>query len=207
MLAYRSRTTIRTDTPFARRLKTAPFLIVDDSPFIRRTVREILHSFSVRTIADAADGMQGLEEAVRQPPAVIILDWFMPHLSGGDFIKVLRGTANSPARDADVVVITGIPTLKVVAEAQALGVAGVIRKPFAPQALYDRLAGPAMRLNQVDDEPPAAVVPPPPPMPEPVPLPKPWKISPHIFGDDVGRALQEDDLTHQFKLQRDVWAI
>ena len=205
MLAYRSQSSIRTDTPFARRLKATPFLIVDDSPFIRRTVREILHTFSVRHISDASDGMQGLEEAVRHSPQVIILDWFMPHLSGAEFIKVLRTTPNSPARDADIVVITGIPTLKVVAEAQALGVAGIIRKPFAPRALFDRLAGPAMRLNQMAETPRPV---PPKPEPEVQPLTKPWKISPHRFGDDVGQStLGEDDPMRQFTLKPDVWAI
>jgi hypothetical protein len=45
-------------------------------------------------------------------------------------------------------VITAHPTLKVVAEAQRYGVASIIRKPFAPGLLLERLMGPTLRLHR-----------------------------------------------------------
>src|SRR4051812_35020537 len=143
------------NSPLAQRLAKTPFLVVDDSPFVRRTVREILYSFSARIIADAADGYQGLDEARKLQPKVIILEWFMPGFSGSDFLRVLRHSRRSPAPDADVLVITGVPTASLVVEAQGFGVAAVIRKPFAPSALLERLAHPGLRLNK-DLEPEAA---------------------------------------------------
>lgn len=146
------------NSPAARRLARAPFLVIDDSPFVRRTVREILNSVAVRTVADAADGRQGLSEARKYPPRVIILDWVMPVLSGAEFMRVLRYSRESPAPHADVVVITGHPTLKVVADAQRYGVAAIIRKPFSPATLLERLLGPALRLHR-PAEPARAVAP------------------------------------------------
>lgn len=134
--------------PAARRLARVPFLIIDDSPFVRRTVRQILQSISVRSVTDASDGSMGLSEAAKLPPRIIILDWVLPVLSGGEFMRELRYSRESPAPHADVVVITAHPTLKVVAEAQRYGVASIIRKPFAPGLLLERLMGPTLRLHR-----------------------------------------------------------
>jgi DNA-binding NarL/FixJ family response regulator len=195
------------NSPLARRLAAVPFLVVDDSPFVRRTVKEILHSLAVRIVSDAADGFEALEEARRVQPKVIILDWFMPGFSGSDFMRVLRYSRRSPAPHADVLVITGRPTLSLVSEAQRYGVAAIIRKPFAPRALLERLTSPALRLNaeaEADEAlRPLDRLPRPGPAPRTLP-----RASPHMFGDDVGRpaALDDDPLT-AFSPNENTWAI
>jgi CheY-like chemotaxis protein len=206
MLAHRSALSspLRHDSPLARRLAQTPFLVIDDSPFVRRMVREILHSFSARVVADAADGFQGLVEARRQPPKVIILDWFMPGFSGLEFLHVLRDSRRSPAPHADVLIITGKPTLKLVTEAQKFGVGAIIRKPFAPKALLDRLAHPTLRFNQPEPEkPPLAIA-------KLLTRHLP-RVSPHLFGDEVGKpgakVAENADPLASFSLDDETWAI
>ncbi len=180
------------NSPAARRLARAPFLVIDDSPFVRRTVREILNSVAVRTVADAADGRQGLSEARKFPPRIIILDWVMPVLSGSEFMRVLRYSRESPAPHADVVVITGHPTLKVVADAQRYGVAAIIRKPFSPATLLERLMGPTLRLHR-----PA----------EPSRAAAPSAQRPRQEAGMARRAVEEEEPLAGFESDGSTWAI
>ena len=168
------------DSPLAKRLAAASFLIIDDSPFVRRMMREMLYSFSARNVSEAGDGFQGLMEARRLRPAVIILDWFLPGVSGSEFLQVLRGSRHSPAPQADVIVITGNPTMSMVIEAQRFEVGAIIRKPFAPKAVLDRLAQSRLRLNRVEPilkNPATAKM-----VTRRLP-----RVSPHLYGDGVER--------------------
>jgi two-component system, chemotaxis family, chemotaxis protein CheY len=152
MLAFRSALSspLPPDSPLAKRLAACSFLVVDDSPFVRRTVRDMLHSFSARQVTEAADGFQALAEARRLPPQVIILDWVLPGVSGAEFLRVLRESSLSPAPHADVIVITAQPTLSMVIEAQRFDVGAIIRKPFAPKAVLERLAHSSLRINRIE---------------------------------------------------------
>lgn len=192
---------LRHDSPLAKRLAAATFLIVDDSPFIRRMMREILHSFSARQVSEAGDGFQALVEARRVQPQVIILDWIMPGVSGQEFLQVLRESPTSPAPHADIIVITAIPTLSMVIEAQRFEVGAIIRKPFAPKAVLDRLAQPGLRLNRVEPvlKHPAG--------PKMVTRRLP-RVSPHLFGDEVGRKpVPAEDPLAPFARDESTWAI
>ncbi|MFO0848451.1 MAG: response regulator [Gemmataceae bacterium] len=62
-----------------------PVLVVDDDPHCRELVRRHLESAGYR-VTEAADGEQGLREAAREAPALILLDLMMPNVDGFAFL-------------------------------------------------------------------------------------------------------------------------
>src|SRR5262249_56781436 len=61
-------------------------LVVDDNPYARQVLAEVLSSLSL-TVAMAADGQEALFEAQRaarngEPFELIFLDWQMPGMNG-----------------------------------------------------------------------------------------------------------------------------
>jgi signal transduction histidine kinase/CheY-like chemotaxis protein len=76
-------------------------LIIDDDEIVRYLVRLCLARFE---IAEAATGEDGLDQARRTPPDLIILDLVMPGLPGEDVLA--RLAADATTREIPVVVLT-----------------------------------------------------------------------------------------------------
>ena len=64
-------------------------LVVDDEPDNRALMTMILEHLGHEVFA-APDGSEGLRVAREQSPALVILDMFMPGMSGAQFVKHLR---------------------------------------------------------------------------------------------------------------------
>ena len=122
-----------------RPFETMPFLIVEDGAAMRRSVRDILRSLGVRYIVEAADGYEALQQCRLLPPDVIVLDWVLPDFTGGEFLRLLRSAPDSPAPQANVIVMTAQPNAKILAEANRWGVHSIIRKPFSQRIMEERL--------------------------------------------------------------------
>src|SRR3546814_15757155 len=60
-------------------------LVVDDSKVIRKVARHILESMAF-AVEEAADGQEALTFCRANRPAVILLDWNMPVMSGMEFL-------------------------------------------------------------------------------------------------------------------------
>jgi DNA-binding response OmpR family regulator len=68
-------------------------LIVDDEPGLVRLMTMMLtnlHRYEVHSVTDAN---QALEAVVKFKPHLVLLDWIMPHLSGGDVAQQIRADA------------------------------------------------------------------------------------------------------------------
>ena len=76
-------------------------LIIDDDEIVRYLVRQRLPQFE---IAEATTGEEGLDEARRAPPDLIILDLVMPGMPGSDVLT--RLAADAATREIPVVVLT-----------------------------------------------------------------------------------------------------
>lgn len=68
----------------------ARVLVVDDSAFVRKTLRQLLErSPFVEVVGTARDGLEALEKVAELNPDVITLDLIMPHLDGIGFLRKL----------------------------------------------------------------------------------------------------------------------
>ena len=135
-------------------------LVCDDDAGIRTVVGEHL-SRQGYTVLEAANGEEALQIAKSKPVEAVLLDMYMPGLSGWETLQRLR---DDPATASIPVVVLSVlkPTLRgqLTSEAQ-----GWVQKPFHEHLLFAELArvlhpsdGPAQVLLVEDDEDLASVV-------------------------------------------------
>ena len=105
----------------------ATILIVDDDAFVRNVLRDVLENRG-HALLEAEDGRQALEVLGERCPQLVLLDLFMPRLSGMEALTVMRERWPS----ARVLVISSLDSERLVAQAMEAGAAGYITKPFHP---------------------------------------------------------------------------
>lgn len=115
-----------------------PVLVIDDDPAVLTLLNTALEKrgFEVET---AADGENGLEQARKHHPGLILLDMRMPGMDG---FTVLRALKDDPATvGIPVIAMTGSPDLKTTARARvlALGASDFITKPFDMDMLVEEI--------------------------------------------------------------------
>lgn len=111
-------------------------LVVDDSAFARKVLREVLATSSrIEVVGVARDGLEALERIATLAPDVVTLDLMMPNLDG---IGVLRELSGARSPRVVVVSVSGEET-ELVVEALALGAFDLVRKPtsLATDRLYE----------------------------------------------------------------------
>jgi DNA-binding response OmpR family regulator len=80
-------------------------LIVDDEPDLVAYLRAFFEDKGF-TVSSAANGKEGFEKAVAEPPDLITLDITMPEESGVRMFRDLQ--ANAATAEIPVVIITGV---------------------------------------------------------------------------------------------------
>jgi two-component system chemotaxis response regulator CheY len=108
-------------------------LVVDDSPTMRRMVMASLREVCDGGFAQAASGLEALEQLALGPVSLMVLDLNMPDMHG---LEVLRFVRNHPAfRRLPVIVLTTRGDQESRSAALAAGASLYLTKPFAPHAL------------------------------------------------------------------------
>jgi DNA-binding response OmpR family regulator len=74
--------------------KKAHILIVEDEPGIAETLGLLLEMEGYR-VSIAYDGQQGLEAVQAARPDLVITDYTMPRMSGGQLIHAIRSAADT----------------------------------------------------------------------------------------------------------------
>jgi len=100
-------------------------MVVDDSEPNRRALASMLSADpDVAVVAQAADGEEGLREALRVRPDVICLDLAMPRMDGFTFLRLLMSRQPTP-----VIVVSSFNRKADVFKALELGALDFIAKP------------------------------------------------------------------------------
>lgn len=115
------------------------FLVVDDNPHMRRTVRTILNGLGVREVCEADDGASALESFTRYMPDIIIADWVMPIFSGIEMTRMIRQQSASANPYVPIIMLTGHSEKKRVVVARDAGATEFLAKPISAKALYERI--------------------------------------------------------------------
>ena len=108
-------------------------LLIDDDMELTKLLEEYLQEEQIR-LDTAHDGRAGLEKAVHNSYAAVVLDVMLPGMSGLDVLKQLRQTSSVPvlmltARGSELDRILGLE----------LGADDYLPKPFNPRELLARL--------------------------------------------------------------------
>jgi CheY-like chemotaxis protein len=116
-------------------------LIVDDDPFIRKLIATTLEDVAGFELHEAADGVEAVEVASRQRPALVFLDVDMPEMNG---IEACRRMREAEATNATtIVMLTAAHGDDVERRAEEAGADLFLTKPFSPLdllRLVDRLS-------------------------------------------------------------------
>jgi len=114
-------------------------LVVDDNPFMRKMVRNLLGNIGVKKTFEAGDGIAALELIRTVNPDIIILDWEMPLLNGPELVRIVRSPGVFPTPDIPIIMLTAHGEHWRIVESVKLGVNEFLCKPVSAKALYDRL--------------------------------------------------------------------
>lgn len=129
---------------------TATILVVEDEPAIQELISYSLRQagYVVLCAEDAEQAMSFVNEAL---PALVLLDWMLPGMSGVEFARVLRRAARTKT----------IPIIMLTARAEEsdkiagleIGADDYITKPFSPRELIARIkAVLRRRLPEISDD-------------------------------------------------------
>jgi response regulator of citrate/malate metabolism len=123
-------------------------LVVDDdfmAASVHRAFAERVPGFEV--VGEATTGNDALRLIDGLQPDLVLLDIYLPDLSGVDVLRRLRATAHA---HVDVIAITSAKDVGVLREAMHLGVVHYIVKPFTFTTLRERLETYATVKKQLD---------------------------------------------------------
>ena len=112
------------------------FLIVDDSPTIRRMIKVAMSGLSHVTCLEAASGLHAIEQLTLARVSLMVLDLNMPDMHG---LEVLGFVRRHPSyRTLPVIVLTTRGDDASRDAAMAAGATLYLTKPFNPRGLADQ---------------------------------------------------------------------
>jgi len=113
-------------------------LLVDDSSTMRRIQTNQLNALGITDIVEAENGQDGLDKlAASMPVDFVLLDWNMPVKNGLEFLTEAR--ANAAFAGVKIIMCTSESEKARVLEALKAGANNYIVKPFAAEAIKEKL--------------------------------------------------------------------
>ncbi|MGB9702998.1 MAG: response regulator [Candidatus Kapaibacteriota bacterium] len=113
------------------------YLVVDDSPTMRRIVINALKSFGWTETVEAGDGQEALDKLEVEQIDFVITDWNMPIMSGLELTKAIR--ANPKLSHLPILMVTTRGLKTDIIEALKAKVNNYVVKPFTPQVLKEKI--------------------------------------------------------------------
>jgi CheY-like chemotaxis protein len=112
----------------------ARILVIDDNEHVREALRCLLRGGGYE-VEEACDGRQGLEQAIRRRPDLILCDLNMPVMDG--FETLARVRSDPRLEKVPVIVISGSACEADECRAKRCGANSFIGKPFSLRPLLD----------------------------------------------------------------------
>lgn len=118
--------------------KRRSILLIDDDRGIREVACTALEMVGGYDVSTAASGTEGLDKARTSPPDAIVLDVMMPGLDGPETFALLQQQPETA--DVPVILLTAKTQATDRTRFTALGVAGMLAKPFDPMTISNEIA-------------------------------------------------------------------
>ncbi len=113
------------------------FLVVDDSPTMRRIVCNALRDIGYSEVVEAEDGNDALDKIDAHTFEFIITDWNMPNMNGLDLTKSIR--EHDQIGEIPILMITTRGMQEDVIDAMQARVNNYIVKPFTSKILREKI--------------------------------------------------------------------
>lgn len=108
-------------------------LVVDDEPKIVDVVKSYLEN-SGYTVCTAYTGREAFAEFEKENPALIILDWMLPDITGEEVCRTIRKKSDVP-----VILLTARVAEENILQGFDFGADDYVTKPFSPRQLVARV--------------------------------------------------------------------
>jgi CheY-like chemotaxis protein len=114
------------------------FLVVDDSPTVRKLVRKLAKLCDAET-CEASNGLEAITLLEDNPNvfSLILLDINMPELDGLETLDLIK--QNAETEDIPVLIVTQESESEKIVQAISAGAAGYIAKPFGSDAFLRKV--------------------------------------------------------------------
>lgn len=122
-------------------------LVVDDEPHIITLLETWLETIGCKVVS-ARDGVDGVKQARKIQPDLILMDGMMPSMTGFDACEALK--SDPLTEDIPLIFLTVQGEIQDVIKGLELGAHGYMTKPFKPQELLARVRS-TLKIKQVQD--------------------------------------------------------
>ena len=112
------------------KIKTSDkILIVDDSSFVRKSVKRFLISLGYENIVEASNGLEATKLHIEEKPSIIFMDVVMPEMTGDVALEKMRETD----KKTPIVMLSSVNDSTIIDKCNKLGTAGYILKPLTAE--------------------------------------------------------------------------
>ncbi|MBL6448498.1 response regulator [Fulvivirga sp. 29W222] len=108
-------------------------LIVDDSLYMRKIIKDFMESYGYVVIGQATNGEEAIDMAFELMPDLITLDNILPDMIGTDILKVYK----DEGLPSKVIMISAVGQESVMNEGLSLGAIDYLIKPFTNEQLFE----------------------------------------------------------------------
>ena len=105
-------------------------LVVDDNRLAHVFAQNILQKIGLKDIQCASDTVSALNLAQNHKFSFVLLDWYMPEISGAGFVELVRNGLTPLPRDIPIIVCTAYSTRENTARIRDLGIREILVKPL-----------------------------------------------------------------------------
>lgn len=110
-------------------------MVVDDSPFASKQIKDIVEDNGYEVIGYAKDGEEAIELYKELKPDIVILDIIMPGLNGLETAEILK--KQNPA--VKILMLSSLCDAGTMEEVKSIGVKHLIPKPLEADVLLASL--------------------------------------------------------------------
>ena len=112
-------------------------LVIDDDSVSRKKLSRILQRLGIDQIGEANDGEEAMARIQEEPYDLVMVDWYMPGMTGLELLKFLR--EKEAYKQTPVFMVTSEDRRSPILEAIQAGANGYIIKPFSQEIIKRKL--------------------------------------------------------------------
>jgi len=123
------------------------FLVIDDSPTMRKILIAALRTVGFTDVVEAGDGEEALTKIHNENIDFVITDWNMPKMTGLELAKAVR--SDDRIKHLPIIMVTTRDQKHDIMQAFEAQINNYIIKPFTPEILKDKIDTVLMVANEL----------------------------------------------------------
>ena len=126
--------------PDEMQLKSLKVLIADDDEYNRKLLNVILRKWNAE-VREARNGKEVIEEMMKNPFDILLMDIRMPEMSGIEAAEQIRKLKDINKSETPIIALTAVTTEEKKQRCRKAGINDFLAKPFKEEELYKKIIG------------------------------------------------------------------